>query len=353
MDIRGAGTRRVAVGTQAALDEALGAELVPVCREGSFVVTGCGEVDVRGTARIKAYDCCRIRAHETASVDAYDRCRVVATDRASVRGFDQTHVVAFREAAVRAWDGVEVVASDEVSVKAHDSVHVVAHDHVVVTAFGGVAVDAHGCSAVSAYDDAVVVDRSPGVVVHEHGPRVHIFHGRREPGRGTGGGRVMSVVKRGLDLSEAGVEYELIPHVHTERAVDEAAALALPADEIAKTVVLHVDVRGDLAIRPTYARAVLPASERLDLHKLQTFFGESRRVRLATEEELFELYPDFDLGAVPPIGGRSGDAVVVDPRVTAREWTVLEAGTHEESVRMRTADLVALSRASIVDVCRD
>ncbi len=163
----------------------------------------------------------------------------------------------------------------------------------------------------------------------------------------------MSVVERRLDLSGTGLEWEMLPHRHTERAVDEATALALRPDEIAKTIVLHVDVSGDLAIRPIYARAVLPASEHLDLRKLRMFFGESRAVRLATEAELADAYPEFELGAVPPLGGRSDDMVVIDPRVAEREWAVFEAGTHETSVRMRSADLISASRAEIVDMCRD
>ena len=162
----------------------------------------------------------------------------------------------------------------------------------------------------------------------------------------------MSVVERRLDLLGTGLDWELLPHGRTERAVDEATALALPPHEIAKTIVLHVDVRGDLSIRPTYARVVLPASEQVDLHKLRMFFGESRIVRLATEEELVDAYPEFELGAVPPFGGHR-DVVVVDPRVSEREWTVFEAGTHETSVRMRSADLVAACKAAVVDVCRD
>jgi Ala-tRNA(Pro) deacylase len=161
----------------------------------------------------------------------------------------------------------------------------------------------------------------------------------------------MTVADQVLDLSITGLDHQLIPHAHTECALDEAASLGLLPDEIAKTIVLHVTVRGDLAIQATYARVVLPASERLDLHKVRMFFGESRDVRLATESELAEVYPEFELGAVPPLGGKSRDAVVVDPRVVSREWTVFEAGTHDRSIRMRTVDLVASTKASIVDIC--
>jgi Ala-tRNA(Pro) deacylase len=154
-----------------------------------------------------------------------------------------------------------------------------------------------------------------------------------------------------LDISSA-LDHELIPHRHTETALDEAASLGLPPVEIAKTIILHVAVRGDLTIGATWARAVLPATERLDRQKLRTFFGESRDVRLATEPELAEFYPEFELGAVPPLGGRGGDIVIVDPRLAERESIVFEAGTHDQSVRMKTVDLLASTRATIVDICQ-
>ena len=164
---------------------------------------------------------------------------------------------------------------------------------------------------------------------------------------------VMGIAEQALDLSGTGFDYELIWHAHTERALDEAASLGLSPEEIAKTIVLHVTAAGDLAVRVTYARAVLPAGERLDLHKLRAFFGESLDVRLATEPELADRYPELELGAVPPLGGPSGEIVIVDPRLVARESIVFEAGRHDQSVRMRTADLRAYTKATVIDICRE
>lgn len=154
-----------------------------------------------------------------------------------------------------------------------------------------------------------------------------------------------------LDLSS--VEHEVIPHPHTERALEEAAALGLAADEVAKTVVLRLAVRGDVKVSAAWARVVLPASERLDLDRLRVYFGESRDVRLATESELAEFYSEFELGAVPPVGGHDGDLVILDRRVASREEVVFEGGTHDESVRMKCPDLIALTNATVLDICED
>jgi Ala-tRNA(Pro) deacylase len=146
-------------------------------------------------------------------------------------------------------------------------------------------------------------------------------------------------------LDQAGVDHDVLEHAHTERAADEAAALGIEPEEVAKTLVL-VTPGGNV-------RAVLAASERVDLHKVAGVLGiGGKKVHLASEEDLARDYADFELGAVPPFGGRE-DQVIVDERLAERDSVVLEAGTHEQSVRLKAADLVRLTRAQVADICRE
>jgi Ala-tRNA(Pro) deacylase len=147
-------------------------------------------------------------------------------------------------------------------------------------------------------------------------------------------------------LDEQGVSYELLPHEHTESAAAEADALGLSAAEVAKTLV--VTTPGG------YVRAVLPASERIDLGKLRDVHpGARKKVHLASEDDLSRDYPEFDLGAVPPVGGSRRDPVVVDSRLAERDSIVLEAGSHEESIRLAPADLVRVAGAEVADICHE
>ena len=146
-------------------------------------------------------------------------------------------------------------------------------------------------------------------------------------------------------LEEAGVDFELLEHARTERAADEAAALGARPEEVGKTLVL--------AAESGNVRAVLAASERIDLHKVATVLGVgSKKVHLASEDDLARDYPDFELGAVPPFGGPE-DRVVVDERLAGRDSVVLEAGSHDRSVRLKAADLVRLTRAQVADICKE
>lgn len=144
------------------------------------------------------------------------------------------------------------------------------------------------------------------------------------------------------ELERLGIEYELLGHEPTDRAADEAHALGLSPNEIAKTIVVTTGAEN--------VRVLLPASERVDMHKLRDLFEAGKELHLLTEQALGSEYPEFDLGAVPPLGGRR-DGVVVDRRLAALGDVVFEAGAHDRSARVSAADLVALAGARVADVC--
>ena len=146
-------------------------------------------------------------------------------------------------------------------------------------------------------------------------------------------------------LEETGVDFDVLEHARTERAADEATALGIGPEEVAKTIVL-VAPGGNV-------RAVLAASERIDLHKVAAVLEVGgKKVHLATEDDLARDYAGFELGAVPPFGGPE-DRVIVDERLSARDSVVLEAGSHETSVRLKAADLVRLAKAQVADITRE
>lgn len=145
-------------------------------------------------------------------------------------------------------------------------------------------------------------------------------------------------------LREQHVDYELIPHRRTQSAAAEARAIGVDPGHVAKTLVLGTGAG--------FVRAVLPASRRIDLGKVKDVLGGDD-VQLASEHVLAGAYPQFELGAVPPVGGPEHDRVLMDEGLRECEWVVFEAGTHEHSVRIKTADLVAVAGAQISDICQD
>ncbi len=144
-------------------------------------------------------------------------------------------------------------------------------------------------------------------------------------------------------LDAAGIRYEILDHPPTRSALEEATTLGVRPQEVAKTLVL--------ATPDGYVRAVVPASERLSLRKVKDVLGV-RDAHLVPEPELVGAYPQFELGAVPPFGGPD-DLVIVDPRLCGCDTVVLEAGTHERSLRLRCEDLLQLANSRIDEICED
>lgn len=142
-------------------------------------------------------------------------------------------------------------------------------------------------------------------------------------------------------LERARVRYTMLPHDHTETALQEARSLHVDPWQVAKSVVL---------VTPSgFVHAVVPGSSRVDLAKARRVL-QADRVRLATEEELAEAYPEFELGAVPPVG-TTADRVVVDVRLCGCEEVLFDAGTHECSVELDTRSFLELADAEIADLC--
>jgi Ala-tRNA(Pro) deacylase len=90
-----------------------------------------------------------------------------------------------------------------------------------------------------------------------------------------------------------------------------------------------------------FVMTVLPASWNVNLPRLRDLLM-SQHVRLATEDEIKNLFPDCELGAMPPFGNLYGLHVYVDQSLTEDEEITFQAGTHSDAIRMRYWDFAAL-----------
>lgn len=154
----------------------------------------------------------------------------------------------------------------------------------------------------------------------------------------------MSVTKRLKDyLDENQVRYEVIAHSPTESAPATAEALHVPGKTVAKVVMIKEG--GDDVM------AVLPANLKVDVLRIQEVLGRQpgRRIRLATESEFAKLFPDCEVGMMPPFGNLYGLDVLVDSSLTEDEEIVFPAGNSRESIRMPYDDYERLVVPRVVD----
>ena len=142
-------------------------------------------------------------------------------------------------------------------------------------------------------------------------------------------------LKRFLDENQ--ILYSVLTHTTAYTAQGAAATMQISGKELAKSVVLWAGEEMILA--------VLPAPNHVRLEKLAAEVGKS--VRLATEQEFSSLFPDCELGAMPPFGSLYNLPVYVDESLAADEAIVFNAGTHRDAIRMRYDDFVHLAKPRV------
>jgi len=145
-------------------------------------------------------------------------------------------------------------------------------------------------------------------------------------------------------LDENHAEYTHTVHSIAYTAREVALVEHLPAREVAKTVVVHGD--------NGYHMLVLPASKLVDFQEVRIALGLSH-ARMVPETELNRLFPDCELGAMPPVGNLYGIPVYLDSALAGEDVITFNAGTHRDVVHMRLAEYRRLVRPTIVSLARE
>ena len=140
-------------------------------------------------------------------------------------------------------------------------------------------------------------------------------------------------------LDENKIQYVTLTHSPAYTAQEVAASAHIPGKEMVKTVMVKLD--GEMAM------AVLPSSETVNFSKLKKA-AHAREADLATEAEFKDLFPNCDVGAMPPFGKLYGLPVYSDIRLAEDDEIAFCAGSHSELVRMRYVDFERLTMPEIV-----
>ncbi len=140
-------------------------------------------------------------------------------------------------------------------------------------------------------------------------------------------------------LDKYDVPYLTITHSQAFTAQQIAASAHIPGKNMVKTVIVMIN--GQMAM------AVLPASYYVDLTLLREITGEGN-VRLASEMEFKDAFPDCEVGAMPPFGNLYNIPVYVAKILTEQDEIAFNAGTHTEVIQMKYRDYEKLVHPRVV-----
>lgn len=139
------------------------------------------------------------------------------------------------------------------------------------------------------------------------------------------------------------IPYEVMPHRHTSSSKETVDAVHVPAQQLAKAVIL-----GD---RQGYLMAVLPSNRHIDVQSLSATLG--RDLVVVPEHRVGALFEDCEFGAVPPLGVAYGMSTVIDDCLLEQAEIYFEAGDHEEVIHVDGAQFrEALQSAGHAQFCQ-
>jgi Ala-tRNA(Pro) deacylase len=130
-------------------------------------------------------------------------------------------------------------------------------------------------------------------------------------------------------LDRHDIKYATTSHSLAYTAQEIAASAHIAGQELAKTVMVKIDNK--------MAMAVLPASYKVSFDLLKQAAGAGK-VELANEQEFRDMFPELEVGAMPPFGNLYGMEVFVDESLSQDDEIAFNDGSHTELMRLAYRD---------------
>jgi len=141
-------------------------------------------------------------------------------------------------------------------------------------------------------------------------------------------------------LNDNQIKYLKIEHSPAYTAQEIAAAVHIPGEALAKSVMVKIDSKMTMV--------VLPANHRINFAKLTEEIGAGE-VRLAEESEFGDFFPDCSLGAMPPFGNLYGIEVIVDQTLANEDDITFNACSHTELIQLSYRDFETLVNPRVLN----
>jgi Ala-tRNA(Pro) deacylase len=125
-------------------------------------------------------------------------------------------------------------------------------------------------------------------------------------------------------LDDKHIDYDVLTHKRTHSSQGTVRASHVPGERLAKAVVLTREGGFVVAVVPACSQVHLDAIERM-LHC---------HVSMASEDEIAEIFPDCDTGAVPPIAEAYAVDAFIDDSLDQQPDVYLEGGDHRSLIHI-------------------
>lgn len=138
--------------------------------------------------------------------------------------------------------------------------------------------------------------------------------------------------------------YQMLTHTPTETAIENARVLDWPRTRVAKVVACNADGENVLL--------ALPANEKIHIRSLQDNMGYAH-VKLLSEAELEEIFPECEVGAHPPFASVYGMSLIISNHFDKNSEIICNAGNHSEAIKLPIQELIANEKPRTVEFSVD
>ena len=123
----------------------------------------------------------------------------------------------------------------------------------------------------------------------------------------------------------------MLQHREVFTSQETAQCMHFTGHRVAKTVIVIANSQPVVL--------VLPADRQVAMDRVLDLLGVES-VRMATEREIREHFPDCEPGAVPPLPHWNGAQLLMDHSMKVEGNIIFQAGTHFDAVRLNYQGLV-------------
>ncbi len=134
------------------------------------------------------------------------------------------------------------------------------------------------------------------------------------------------------------IYYEIQEHRTAYTIQEVAAVLHEKGAHVAKVFIARADDK--------LIMLVLPSHLKVDFDRVKEVTG-AKQVQRAREIEFVHVFPDCDVGAMPPFGKFYDMPVYIDQMLALQPFIVFQAGSHRETMKIATSDYMRMVEPTI------
>lgn len=140
-----------------------------------------------------------------------------------------------------------------------------------------------------------------------------------------------------LHLGKQNIKFDIVKHRKVYTAYDLAQTAGEKLENVAKTLLVKVQLPGLKKNEDRYYTVVVPASYYIELGKLKKML-KAKKIELVFEKGMKKL--GMEPGALTPFGSLRGFGTVVDKALLKSQHALMGAESFTEHLRMKVKDFV-------------